>query len=120
MGGQRPRRLAAAELELVNAQQALDALHENAPLAVAQAELALANSEKALKDEEYRWRVQQKGNRGPSPETVREAEAKLLLANEEVDRYKGIYDSASGISGKALALVKLTEAQRNPTRLSET
>ena len=104
--------IAAAELELVNAQQALDALHENAPLAAAQAELALANAGKALKDEEYRWRVQQKGNRA-SPETIREAEAKLLLANEEVDRYKGIYDSASGDSDKALALVKLTEAQRN-------
>lgn len=104
--------VAAAELELVNAQQALDALHENAPLAAAQAELALANSQKALKDEEYRWRVQQKGNRA-SPETIREAEAKLLLAEDEVTRCKGLYDTASGDSGKALALVKLTEAQRN-------
>lgn len=104
--------VAAAELELVNAQQALDALHENAPLAAAQAELALANSQKALKDEEYRWRVQQKGNRA-SPETIREAEAKLLLAEDAVTRCKGLYDAASGDSGKALALVKLTEAQRN-------
>ena len=104
--------VAAAELELVNAQQALDALNENAPLAAAQAELALANAEKALKDEEYRWRVQQAGNRA-SPETIRDAEAKLLLAEDEVARCKDLYGMASGDSGKALALVKLTEAQRN-------
>jgi HlyD family secretion protein len=104
--------VAAAELELVNAQQALDALNENAPLAAAQAELALADAEKALKDEEYRWRVQQAGNRA-SPETIRDAEAKLLLAEDEVARCKDLYGMASGDSGKALALVKLTEAQRN-------
>jgi HlyD family secretion protein len=104
--------VAAAELELVNAQQALDALNENAPLAAAQAELALANAEKALKDEEYRWRVQQAGNRA-SPETIRDAEAKLLLAEDEVARCKDLYGMASSDSGKALALVKLTEAQRN-------
>ena len=37
--------VAAAELELVNAQDALDALHENAPLAAAQAELTLAKQQ---------------------------------------------------------------------------
>ena len=102
----------SAEYELLNAQQALDGLHENAPLAAAQAELALANAEKALADEEYRWRVQQSGNRA-SPETTREAEAKLLLAEDEVARCKDLYDMASGDSGKALALVQLTQAERN-------
>ncbi len=38
----------SAEYELLNAQQALDELHENAPLAAAQAELALANARDAL------------------------------------------------------------------------
>ncbi|MCX6070347.1 MAG: biotin/lipoyl-binding protein, partial [Chloroflexi bacterium] len=99
--------VAAAKLELVNAQQALDALHENSPLAAVQAELALANARDALEDEEYRWRVQQAGNRA-SPETIRDAEAKLLLAEDEVARCKDLYDMASGDSGKALALVKLT------------
>jgi multidrug resistance efflux pump len=81
------------------------------PASVAAAEQAFANADKALKDAEYKRTVQQQGYRA-SPETVREAEAKLLLANEEVDRYKGIYDSASGDSGKALALVNLTAAQQ--------
>jgi HlyD family secretion protein len=100
-----------AQADLVEAERALeDVLASNT--AKAQAELALANAEKALVDEEYRWRVQQAGNRA-SPETIREAQAKLLLAEDEVARCKDLYNNASGDSGKALALVKLTEAQRN-------
>ena len=78
----------------------------------AQAELALANAAKALDDEEYRWRVQQEGNRA-SPETIREAEAKLKLAEDEVSHWQGIYNRASGDSAKAMALVQLTQAKRN-------
>jgi HlyD family secretion protein len=104
--------VAAAELELVNAQQGLDALNENAPVVKAQAELALANAAKALDDEEYRWRVQQEGNRA-SPETIREAEAKLKLAEDEVSHWQGIYNRVAGDSAKAMALVQLTQAKRN-------
>jgi HlyD family secretion protein len=104
--------VAAADLELVNAQQALNALNDNAPMITAQAGLAMANAAKALDDEQYRWRVQQKGNRA-SPETVREGEAKLKLAEDEVSRLRGLYNRASGDSAKALALVKLTQAERN-------
>jgi HlyD family secretion protein len=100
-----------AQADLVSAQRALDDLLESAT-AKAQAELALANAEKALADEQYRWRVQQQGNRA-SPETIREAEAKLKLAEDEVARMKDLYNMASGDSGKALALVQLTQAQRN-------
>ena len=107
----------SAEYELLNAQQALDELHENVQLAAAQAELALANARDALDDEEYRWRVQQEGYRA-SPETIRAAEAKLLLANEEVDHYKALYDRASGDTDKANALVNLNAAeQRRDTAL---
>jgi multidrug resistance efflux pump len=81
------------------------------PTALAGAEQALANAQDALKDAEYKRTVQQEGYRA-SPETIREAEAKLLLAEDEVDRYKGLYDSASGDSAKALALVNLTAAQQ--------
>jgi multidrug efflux pump subunit AcrA (membrane-fusion protein) len=101
---------AALKAQMEIAQRAVREL--TSPAAVAAAEQALANAEKALADEEYRWRVQQAGNRA-SPETIRDAEAKLLLAQEEVARCKDLYDMASGDSGKALALVKLTEAQRN-------
>jgi len=97
-----------AQMEI--AQRAVREL--TSPSAVAAAKQALVNAEKALADEEYRWRVQQAGNRA-SPETIRDAEAKLLLAEDEVARCKDLYGMASGDSGKALALVKLTEAQRN-------
>ncbi|MBM3120997.1 MAG: HlyD family efflux transporter periplasmic adaptor subunit [Chloroflexi bacterium] len=81
------------------------------PAAMAAAEQTLANARDALKDSEYRRTVQQEGFRA-SPETIRAAEAKLLLAQEEVDRYKGRYDQASGDADKAQALVNLNAAQQ--------
>lgn len=79
--------------------------------AVAAAEQTLANARDALKDSEYKRTVQQEGYRA-SPETIRAAEAKLLLAQEEVDRYKARYDQASGSADKAQALVNLNAAQQ--------
>jgi len=94
------------------AETARRALRElTSPAAVAAAEQALANAQDSLKDSEYRRTVQQEGHRA-SPETIRAAEAKLLLAQEEVDRYKGRYDQASGDADKAQALVNLTAAQQ--------
>jgi HlyD family secretion protein len=107
-----------AQADLVAAQRALeDVLASNT--AKAQAELALANAEDALKNAQYRRTVQQQGYRA-SPETIRAAEAKLLLANDEVDHYRAFYDRASGDSNKALALVNLHAAeQRRDTALRE-
>ncbi|MCX6070457.1 MAG: efflux RND transporter periplasmic adaptor subunit [Chloroflexi bacterium] len=107
-----------AQADLVEAERALeDVLASNT--AKAQAELALANAEDAQKDAEYRWTVQQEGYRA-SPETIRAAEAKLLLANEEVNHYKALHDRASGDSDKALTLVNLHAAeQRRDTALRE-
>ena len=81
------------------------------PGAIAAAEQALANAEDALKDSDYKRTVQQEGYRA-SPETIRAAEAKLLLAEEEVDHYKGLYNRASGDANKAQALVNLNAAQQ--------
>lgn len=99
-----------AQADLVAAERALEELLTSAT-AQAQAELAKANAEKALKDAEYRWRVQQEGFRA-SPETIRDAEAKLLLADDEVARQKDLYNMASSDSGRALALVSLTAARQ--------
>ena len=99
-----------AQADLVEAERALEDVLASTT-AKAQAELALANAEDALADAEYNRTVQQQGYRA-SPETIREAEAKLVLAEDEVDHYKGIYDSASGDSSKALALVNLSSAQQ--------
>jgi HlyD family secretion protein len=88
--------VAAAELELVNAQQALDAVHENAPLAAAAAELALANARDALADAERLNTYQQKGNRA-TPETIDAAEAALTLAEQAVDRAEAAYNQTSSL-----------------------
>jgi HlyD family secretion protein len=103
--------LTAAQLELIGAQQAYDALIENADVMTAQAQLALANARDALDDAEYNWRVQQQGNRASS-DTIDAAEANLVLANEEVDRAQQAYDHASGEAGKALALSNLIAAKK--------
>ena len=81
------------------------------PAAVAAAEQARANAQDALKDSEYKRTVQQEGYRA-SPETIRAAEAKLVLAEEEVDHYQGLYNRASGDADKAQALVNLNAAQQ--------
>lgn len=108
--------LTGAELELINARQALDDLHENAALYTAQARLALANARDFLDDTEYDWRVQQEGYRA-SDETIDEAEANLILAENEVDRAKDAYDRLSGRpeddAARALALSNLSAARQH-------
>jgi multidrug resistance efflux pump len=107
--------IAAANLELVNAQQALNTLHEDAPLMLTQAQLDLANARDALREVEYTWRVRQEGQRA-SPQTIRQAEAKLILAEDALKDAKENYDSVSGRPGddpvRALALVNWVNAQK--------
>ena len=76
--------VASAGLELVSAQQALDALYENAGSMAAQAQAELANAGDDLDDTERKWRNQQEGQRGSST-TVRAAEAELALAKEAME-----------------------------------
>jgi multidrug efflux pump subunit AcrA (membrane-fusion protein) len=106
--------VAAANLELVAAQQALDDIYAQAGMKTAQAELELANARDALRDAEYTWSVRQEGHRA-SPETIRQAEAKLVLADEKLKNAKENYDSVSGRGGddpvRANALVNWVNAQ---------
>jgi HlyD family secretion protein len=100
-----------AEADLANAQRALeDLLGSQQAQAVAQ--LALAQAEDVLKDKNYTLTVRQEGNRASS-NTIRAAEANLVLANEEVDRAQQLYDHASGEAGKALALSNLIAAKNH-------
>jgi HlyD family secretion protein len=102
----------AAELEYINADQALDNLLENAELFSAQAQLALANARDLLDKAEYKWTVRQEGNRA-SANTIDGAEANLVLAEEEVDRAQSAYDQARGDGSRALALSNLTAAKEH-------
>ncbi len=84
--------LILAEADLVSAQRALDDLMKSSA-AKAQAQLTLANARKALADMQFKWNVQQPGNRASST-TLKAAEAKLVVAEDNVNRAKGVYDSA--------------------------
>ena len=103
--------IAAARLQLLTAQQALDDLFEGWTLVAAQAELELAHARDALKDATYVHDVRQEGYRASS-NTIKAAEANLVLANEEVDVAEQFYDHASGDAGKALALSNLIAAKQ--------
>jgi HlyD family secretion protein len=75
----------AARLQLVKAEQELDALLETAPLVMAQAQSDLAAARDALDDAQRRRAYQQSGRRA-TDETIEGVEAQLALAEEAVDQ----------------------------------
>jgi len=107
--------LLGAEADLIAAQQALEDLLEGASeQQISQAAMALAQARDNVRVAEYKWNNQQEGQRA-STDTVRGAEARLTLAQADVDR---AYDEYSSVSGrpsddpaKALALTKLVAAR---------
>lgn len=104
-----------AQADLVAAQQMLDDLLYSEQ-ARAMAQRALAQAQDDLKDANYMLTVRQQGNRA-SQDTLDEARANLILAENGVDRAKAKYDSLSGRSeddpSRALALSNLVSARRN-------
>jgi multidrug efflux pump subunit AcrA (membrane-fusion protein) len=85
--------VSAAELKVLTAQQTLDDFQSDSSwkLALAQAQSDLAAAQDELKDAEYNRSVNQPGNRA-SQLTIDAAEAKLVLAKENLDRAKRAYD----------------------------
>lgn len=79
--------VASTQLSVLEAQDALDAVHENADLVRAKAQLDLAEAREALKDAEYAWSVAQPGNRA-SQSTLDAAAAELSLAEDALDHAK--------------------------------
>lgn len=110
--------LASAEAERIQAQQRLDDLLNDANWKVdlANARQALAQARDALDNAQYIYRVRQEGNRA-SPETIRAAEAKLVLAKDRYQEAKAAYDQLSGRPSddpaRALALTKLESARQS-------
>ena len=109
--------LLGAEADLISARQALDDLLEG-PTAteLAQAGTAFAQAQDGLREAEYKWNNQQEGRRASS-DTIRGAEARLTLAQGEVDHAASEYNELSGRSSddpaKALALTKLVAARQD-------
>ena len=110
--------LASAETELIQAKQALEEAEDpnNWQVALAQARQQLAQAEDVLDDAEYLRRVRQEGNRA-SQSTIDAAEARLVLAENEVDRAQNQYDRLSGRDSddpaRAVALTNLVNARQS-------
>lgn len=106
--------LAQAEEGLKQAQDALTNLKNPSETAIAQAELAIINAQSDLDDENYKLNSLING-RG-SKEQIELARANYLLAQEKLDRVQQIYDNTGGNSDedpqKALALSNLEGAKR--------
>jgi multidrug efflux pump subunit AcrA (membrane-fusion protein) len=81
----------ADQLSVINAQNALDELYENADLVAAQAQLDLANARDELSSTQYTRAVQQGGNRA-SQLTIEDAYADLVVAENKLQTAKDEYD----------------------------
>jgi HlyD family secretion protein len=79
--------VASAELTMLEAEDALDSLYENADLVAAQAQLDLAQAREDLENAEYDWSIAQPGNRA-SQSTLDAAAADLSLAESAFERAK--------------------------------
>lgn len=84
--------VAAAKLDLLQAQQDLQSLYDNADQVTAQAKLDLADAQQAYDDAQSSWQSQQEGYRASST-TIKAAEAELTLAEDAMANAKHAYDS---------------------------
>jgi len=109
--------LTQAKAESASAKTALRQVHENAPLITSEAQKELADAREALRQAEFRNTVQQEGNRA-SLELIAAAEAKLVLAEEEVKRAESAFNRYSGRSenNPARASARLHLAQARMSR----
>ena len=83
--------VAADELALQQARQALETLQEQADLVAAQAQVAVAEAQDALEDSERSWQYQQQGYRASSV-TIKAAEAALVVAKDAMERAEARVD----------------------------
>lgn len=81
--------LTATQLELISAQQALDALYENAPLSQAAALQAIANARDAVRDAEQR--VNNLINNSPQVD-IDQAKANLVLLEDKLEKAKDDFE----------------------------
>jgi RND family efflux transporter MFP subunit len=107
--------LFGAEADLIAAQQALDDLLKGpSEQQTAQAVMAVAQARDDVRAAEYKWNSQQEGMRANS-DTIRGAEARLTLAQANVDQAEAAYDALSGRPSddpaKATALTNLVAAR---------
>lgn len=106
-------RIAQAEQEVEDAQQSVDDLMNPTPLAIAQAEKAVLDAQEMVDDAQYDVDRMARG-RG-SEEQIALAQADYLIAQENYDQVENAYHKVDGDPSedtrKALALTKLEEAR---------
>jgi RND family efflux transporter MFP subunit len=83
--------VAADELALQQARQALQTLQDEASLVAAQAQVAVAEAQEALEDAQRSWQYQQEGYRASSV-TIKAAEAALVVAKGAMQRAEARVD----------------------------
>lgn len=109
-------KLASAEMELLSAQQDLQALYDNAAKKQAQAQLDLANASQSLEDAQYQRLIQQPGYRG-SDASIALVEAELVLAEQQVEKAQAAFDKVAhkveDDPSRANALAQLESAKAN-------
>lgn len=110
--------IAAARLELVNAEQALKDLTDSLNLQRAEAQQQVANAQKALQDaERYLANVTSSGD----PADIDAAKAAVILAKDRLDKAKKNYrpyeNKAEDNLIRASLLAQLSDAQKNYDRL---
>lgn len=89
--------LTESQLSIVDAQQALDDLFENADLVAAQAMLNLALAIEELNAAEYSWNVAQEDNRA-SQLTIEDALTSLLVAENRLEDASNEYNEVAHLS----------------------
>jgi HlyD family secretion protein len=104
-----PQTIYLAQQDLINSERALENLYEGAAESAAIAQLAVANARDALDSAEYRWTLNQPGNRA-SDEELKSAKAKRTIAEKQETQKQKEYDNASGSIAKAKAQINLTAA----------
>jgi len=103
--------VAAAEYNLLIAQQAAESVDEQAAVTLAQAKLDLVNAQDALDDAERQWYVNQLGNRA-TPSALKDAKADVTITRKNLNQARNILDNASGTGAKAQAQILVTNAER--------
>ena len=106
--------ITAAQVDLLSAQQALQALKDNAAQALAAAQLRMANAQKALDDAKTKRAYKQ--YRNGSESSIETAQADLILAENALkdaqDAYNSVADRAENDVDRAAALSALGAARR--------
>lgn len=102
--------IAAAELTVLQAQQELEELQDDAALQVAEMELAVAQARDQLDDAEDEWRRHQPGNRAPEY-MIKAARARVVIAEKRLDRAQKAYENTHGKIAKAKAQIALSQAR---------